>query len=84
MKEQNEHCRKISYKKVGYDLKLVIIDQIQNAQISIMHNVTGLNPITKEQIGNHGGIPDVVVLTLQTQKEPHIEWGPVEFSNRPL
>ncbi len=35
MKEQNEHCRKISYKKVGYDLKLVIIDQIQNAQISI-------------------------------------------------
>ena len=37
MKEQNEHCRKISYKKVGYDLKLVIIDQIQNAQISINH-----------------------------------------------
>ncbi|MCF4101435.1 helix-turn-helix domain-containing protein, partial [Gillisia sp. M10.2A] len=35
MKEQNEHCRKNSYKKVGYDLKLVIIDQIQNAQISI-------------------------------------------------
>ena len=35
MKEQNEHCRKISYKKVGYDLKLVIVDQIQNAQISI-------------------------------------------------
>ena len=27
MKEQNEHCRKISYRKVGYDLKLVIIDQ---------------------------------------------------------
>jgi len=37
MKEQNEHCRKTSYKKVGYDLKLVIIDQIQNAQISINH-----------------------------------------------
>ncbi len=37
MKEQNQHCRKISYKKVGYDLKLVIIDQIQNAQISINH-----------------------------------------------
>ena len=31
MKEQNEHCRKTSYKKVGYDLKLLIIDQIQNA-----------------------------------------------------
>ena len=37
MKEQNQHCRKNSYKKVGYDLKLVIIDQIQNAQISINH-----------------------------------------------
>ncbi|WP_299156362.1 IS630 transposase-related protein [uncultured Christiangramia sp.] len=37
MKEQNEHCRKTSYKKVRYDLKLVIIDQIQNAQISINH-----------------------------------------------
>jgi transposase len=37
MKEQNQHCRKISYKKVGYDLKLIIIDQIQNAQISINH-----------------------------------------------
>tara|TARA_B100000929_G_scaffold265759_1_gene233042 strand:+ start:103 stop:492 length:390 start_codon:yes stop_codon:yes gene_type:complete len=37
MKEQKQHCRKTSYKKVGYDLKLVIIDQIQNAQISINH-----------------------------------------------
>ncbi|MGA9327357.1 MAG: transposase [Salegentibacter sp.] len=37
MKEQNQHCRKTSYKKVGYDLKLIIIDQIQNAQISIKH-----------------------------------------------
>ena len=37
MKEQNQHCRKTSYKKVGYDLKLLIIDQIQNAQISINH-----------------------------------------------
>ena len=37
MKEQNQHCRKTSYKKVGYDLKLIIIDQIQNAQISINH-----------------------------------------------
>ena len=37
MKEQNQHCQKNSYKKVGYDLKLLIIDQIQNAQISINH-----------------------------------------------
>jgi len=37
MKEQNQHCQKTSYKKVGYDLKLLIIDQIQNAQISINH-----------------------------------------------
>ena len=37
MKEKNQNCRKSSYKKVGYDLKLLIIDQIQNAQISINH-----------------------------------------------
>ena len=37
MKEQNQHWRKNSYKKVGYDLKLFIIDQIQNGQISINH-----------------------------------------------
>jgi transposase len=37
MKEQNQHCRINSYKKVGFDLKLIIIDQIQNGQISINH-----------------------------------------------
>ncbi|MCF6348610.1 MAG: hypothetical protein L3J20_09975 [Flavobacteriaceae bacterium] len=42
--------------------------------ITNWHNVTGLNPITKKPIGNHGGIPDKIVLTLQTQKEPLIEW----------
>lgn len=43
--------------------------------ITNWHNVTGLNPITKEQIGQRGGIPDVVVLTLQIQKEPFIKWA---------
>lgn len=37
MNTQNQDCRKNSYKKVGYDLKLLIIDQIHNAQISINH-----------------------------------------------
>jgi len=37
MKEQSRHCWKDSYKKVGYDLKPIIIDQIWNAQISINH-----------------------------------------------
>jgi ssDNA-specific exonuclease RecJ len=37
MKELNQHCRINSYKKVGFDLKLIIIDQIQNGQISINH-----------------------------------------------
>jgi len=42
--------------------------------ITNWHNVTGLNPITKQHIGKHGGIPDVVVMTLQIRKEPFIEW----------
>jgi len=35
MKEQKVPCRKKSYKKVGFDLKLLVIDQIQNGRISI-------------------------------------------------
>ncbi|MBG7631553.1 MAG: helix-turn-helix domain-containing protein [Bacteroidetes bacterium] len=35
MKEQNLHCRKIHYQKIGFALKLFIIDQIQNGRISI-------------------------------------------------
>lgn len=37
MKDKNHPCRKKTYKKVGFDLKLIIIDQIQNGQISINH-----------------------------------------------
>ena len=37
MKDRKPPCQKTSYKKVGYDLKLIIINQIQNAQISINH-----------------------------------------------
>ena len=37
MKQENQPCRKKTYKKVGFDLKLIIIDQIQNGQISINH-----------------------------------------------
>jgi transposase len=35
MKEQKVPCRKKFYKKVGFDLKLLVIDQIQNGRISI-------------------------------------------------
>ncbi|WP_418514216.1 helix-turn-helix domain-containing protein [Corallibacter sp.] len=35
MKEQKVPCRKKSYEKVGFDLKLLIIDQIQNGRISV-------------------------------------------------
>ncbi|MFD2552741.1 helix-turn-helix domain-containing protein [Bizionia sediminis] len=35
MKEQKGPCRKKSYEKVGFDLKLLIIDQIQNGRISV-------------------------------------------------
>lgn len=42
--------------------------------ITNWHNVTGKNPITKEQIGTHGGIPDIIVLTLLTTQIPKVEW----------
>ena len=32
-----KHCRKKDYQKVSFDLKLSIIDEIQNGQISINH-----------------------------------------------
>jgi len=37
MKDKNQDCRKNSYKKIGFDLKLLIIDQIQNGRISVNH-----------------------------------------------
>ncbi len=48
--------------------------------ITKWHNITGINPITKKQIGNHGGIPDVIVLTLLAQTKPHIEWKNFTFN----
>ena len=35
MEEQKVPCRKKSYEKIGFDLKLLIIDQVQNGRISI-------------------------------------------------
>ncbi len=37
MKYEEHPCRKNSYKKIGFDLKLAIIDQIQNGRISVNH-----------------------------------------------
>jgi transposase len=37
MKDKKPPCRKKSYSKVGFELKLLIIDQISNGQISANH-----------------------------------------------
>ena len=37
MKEEKTPCRKKTYEKVGFELKLFIIDKIQNGRISINH-----------------------------------------------
>lgn len=37
MRTTNQDCRKNSYKRVGFDLKLKIIDEIHNGRISINH-----------------------------------------------
>ena len=34
---KKQPCRKIEYQKVSFDLKLSIIDQINNGQISVNH-----------------------------------------------
>ena len=49
MKEQKQLCRKKSYKKVGFDLKLLIIDQIQNGRISVNYAAKKYN-ISKSSI----------------------------------
>ncbi len=35
MKEENTPCQKRNYQKIGFELKLSIIDEIQNGRISI-------------------------------------------------
>lgn len=42
--------------------------------ITNWHNLTGLNPITKKNIGNHAGIPDILSISLQVQEVPFIKW----------
>ncbi len=42
--------------------------------ITNWHNVTGINPITGKQAGNHGGIPDLLEFKLQIEKSPNIKW----------
>ncbi|WP_111710351.1 helix-turn-helix domain-containing protein [Lutibacter citreus] len=49
MKEQKQPSRKKTYKKVGFDLKLLIIDQIQNGRISINYAAKKYN-ISKSSI----------------------------------
>jgi len=37
MQQQKDTCRKKEYQKISFDLKLFIIDQINNGQISVNH-----------------------------------------------
>ena len=46
---KNQHCRKNEYQKIGFDLKLSIIDQITNGQISINH-ASKLHGISRSSI----------------------------------
>ena len=46
---KKEHCPKIEYKKIGFDLKLSIIDQITNGQISLNH-ASKLHGISRSSI----------------------------------
>lgn len=43
--------------------------------ITNWHNVTGINPNTREQISNHGGRPDQIGIIVQDKtKLPYLEW----------
>ena len=46
---KNQHCRKNEYQKISFDLKLSIIDQITNGQISINH-ASKLHGISRSSI----------------------------------
>ena len=46
---KNQHCRKNEYQKIGFDLKLSIIDQVTNGQISINH-ASKLHGISRSSI----------------------------------
>ena len=46
---KKEHCPKIEYKKIGFDLKLSIIAQISNGQISLNH-ASKLHGISRSSI----------------------------------
>ena len=46
---KKEHCPKIEYKKIGFDLKISIIDQISNGQISLNH-ASKLHGISRSSI----------------------------------
>ena len=46
---KKEHCPKIEYKKIGFDLILSIIDQISNGQISLNH-ASRLHGISRSSI----------------------------------
>ena len=46
---KKEHCPKIEYKKIGFDLKLSIIDQISNGHISLNH-ASKLHGISRSSI----------------------------------
>ena len=46
---KNGHCPKIEYKKIGFDLKLSIIGQISNGQISVNH-ASKLHGISRSSI----------------------------------
>ena len=46
---KNQHCRKNEYQKIGFDLKLSIIDQVTNGQISINY-ASKLHGISRSSI----------------------------------
>ncbi len=46
---KKEPCPKVEYKKIGFDLKLSIIDQISNGQISLNH-ASKLHGISRSSI----------------------------------
>ena len=46
---QNQQCRKNEYQKISFDLKLSIIDQIKNGQISVNH-ASKLHGISRSSI----------------------------------
>ncbi len=69
MKQQKPPCRKKSYQKIGFDLKLLIIDQIQNGRISVNYAADSLKDDYLFWLEREPNFTNDIIPTLEVYQE---------------